>query len=425
MLKDKNNEAILTQELDAFSKIETIQEFEWTDGILGLNINFPEYERNLIYQMWLQKSINYPKFTILHTNKIDQTKLLLGDFSNDSNIILKTYLNKLNFCESTQQSIGWQCDISYLKIKHKKILTSNSKVKLDTLNPFTVIPEAIFNDLFEIIIEESKLNSKEDCKINKDKRLICKCEDPNLFPEILFKIENYQFKLNLREEYDFYFDDEYPCHFKIKILNLKEQKLISDEFNFIFLGTEAIKNSIFSFDLQKRKMGFNQLKDFEVDDLLHSLNNKKNLSTNIITEGNVYLKLIFFLAIIVILIILIGIYNCSNNFRFSFNWNKDDKEDEIRTRKSMDYYKLTDENYVHSSEKFKNRINQKLNCDFNTSAKELNDENNGVLNKTFNNSNSSKNKNYFLLGSSNRKESFVSLKNNSKKHFEMQYLNPK
>ncbi len=419
-----SKEFIKINYLDEFIKIKASREFEWIDGILGLSINYSEYTRNFIYQMWLQNLINFPKLAIFHTKRINNSRLLFGDFSQSSYTILRGYLNNINYCDESKENSEWGCNLSYLRIKHRKVF-SQLKVQIDTSTQYTIFPEFLFENIIDYIIEEAKLNSREDCMINEYSRLICKCHNPNLFPDITLNIENRDLNLSLKDLYDFYSQDLFQCHFKILIQKKDLRDIANDSKNNIVLGTEAIKNSIFSFNFKEKKMGFAQFSDTEVNHIIDSIESQKKNNADIIniSEGNIYKKTVSLIALFVIIVLFIGLYNCSNSLRFSSYFVKD--EAESPNRKSLDYCELTDENYIYSNEKFKNNTHlRKVNSDFHSFNKEEKKQKiNSIKDK--NKSNDLSSKAYFKMESYKRlgrKESFDSEKNNPQVNLEMKNL---
>ena len=319
---------------------------------MGLNINYKEYQRNMIHQLWVQNQINSPEFSFYFSNTPGDSKIFIGNFSKNSE--LNFFFDKIKFCENVNIESNWGCKMESLQIKNRKI-PIKSKIEVDSTSENLVITKNIFEKFFDYILEETKLN-QSDCIIENSK-LACRYLDINLFPDLILQIEGISLSIPLSKMIDFYFESEYPCKFKIIINEANDTENIKD--NVIILGIKSIENSLFSFDIKNRKLGFYQFSENEINVFSKIL--KKKLNKNVYIEkiqeisnsSDFSLKFKFFIGIIAILVIIWGAANYSNHKRF--NYIDNGRKSINHKNDHLDYTKLTDDNFDHFENNYFNK----------------------------------------------------------------------
>lgn len=209
----------------------------------------------------------------------------------------------MNYCKVGDNTKGWACDLNKIEFigYSKATISSISKIIFDTSSPNIVIPLIDYKMFKKSLFEISR---KECIKTPENSQLVCKCDTLDDFPNLKLTISNNPFEILAKDLIEFSLYADYQCRFKI-IFDLE----IEDTWR---LGTAVMKDSLFSFDIAKRKVGYFQ----------HPLNfenflNKENIIIRETEEDPNKVSFIFTLVFLIIL--MFGLFKCANNENFFQN----------------------------------------------------------------------------------------------------------
>jgi hypothetical protein len=148
------------------------------------------------------------------------------------------------------------------------------------------------------------ITKKECIRTSENSQLVCKCDTPDDFPNIKLSIGNNPFEIQTKELIEFSPYTSYQCRLKI-LIDVETEDTWK-------LGTSVLKDSLLSFDVAKRKVGYIQ----------HPLNfenylNKENIIIRETEEAPNKIGFIFALAFLIVL--MFGLFRCANNDKFFQN----------------------------------------------------------------------------------------------------------
>jgi len=274
------------------------------EGIIGLNLHNNPNQKNIIYKLFEQGQISSPRFS-LYLSSGSESRLYIGDYS--QNTVISSLYKQMNFCAVSKKENNWSCSINSIEI-NKKNFPIESKFTLDSALSYLIIPISDFKIIKRQIIEETK----SDCIFNENHQLLCRCTSPDIFPNIRLRIEGNFFEIKLNKLIDFYPKLTYSCRFEIFV--------DMNNYDNWILGANVMKDTLFSFDISSRRIGFYQNPDVK------AFLNKENLV--IYEEGNSEVKIVYIFAIIFILLLLYSMIKCANNENFirGFDWNNSNKD---------------------------------------------------------------------------------------------------
>ncbi len=320
-------------------------------GILGLGLaeSNSEYS-NFVTELHKQGVISAPKFGF-YLSSSDQvnSKFFFGDFSFGT--LLSPFFKLMEFCQVGTTETKWSCDITRLEInRNRRDVTS--KFVIDTASSYLYVPMADFKLIKKFYVD----SAKTECKRNEINQLLCKCKDPSIFPDLNIYINNDAFTIKSNDIIDYFPDLSYQCRFE----------LIIDENNddTWTLGTAALKNTLFSFDFNTRKIGFLQSSE-EVKKLM--------VKDNFIIQepDNTDSKIIYIFCLGFILVIVGALMKFANNQSFVPRTRSDSFDYEnVEDKKTVELIKnkFNDEEYDYDGDlknipsKFEN--SQKNNTDY-------------------------------------------------------------
>lgn len=338
------------------------------DGLIGLNLHNTHSKKNIIYRLYEQGQISSPRFS-LYLSSISESRLFIGDYS--SNTAISGIYRQMHFCNVDSKSSNWSCAVSAIEI-NKKNYVIESKFTLDSGISYLIVPISDFKIIKKQIIEETK----SDCIFNENHQLLCRCGSPNIFPDLKLKIEGGSFEIKLNNLIDFYPKMTYACRFEVFV--------DMNNYDNWILGANVMKDTLFSFDIANRKIGFYQNPDIK------SFVNKENLVIYTEDDGNPKIGYLFALGFIFLL--LYAIIKCSNNEKFMsgnsnnesfelFNGPKNNEtgnkmdllRKDLKNRNSEDFENYSE--YKNLDEKILERKNEIINVDKSNETK-LNVNNN-------------------------------------------------
>lgn len=256
------------------------------DGVMGLGVDMEGDPYNsFIMQLYNQGMISSPKFSFYLTEDTMESRLIIGDIADSSQLIDIT--EKMGFCHVLKNSLYWECSMKSVIINKKESFIS-SKVIFDTGTSFIIIPVSDFK-----LIKEDLLDSANStCALTTMNQLVCQCSSPKIFPNINLVING--FKLNLDNSQLISYEPiyEYQCRFQILIdLNM---------FDSWILGDNALRGVLLSYDLQDKKISFIKAdvpKEITIND-----NNQNN-----------YIFFFYILGLVLIAVFMVGLYKCMNS----------------------------------------------------------------------------------------------------------------
>jgi hypothetical protein len=252
------------------------------DGVLGLG--FPENEfSNVINELHKNKFIGLDRYSLFLAD--DDSKILYGDFSTSSNIGF--IYKQMGYCGATDG----KCEVSAIEI-NKKQVNIDSYVIFDTATPYLIMPVTDFKIFRKGILGES------DCVLNEQHQILCKCLE-NKFNDIKLIISNHPFVIKIERLVRFFADQEYQCRF--------DAFVDMQSYDTWLLGTNVLKDSLISFDLNGKKIGFIQNTKG-----LNSLLVKEEFFTEY-QEDTGDSKFGYIVAVVVIILIMYGLVNFAQN----------------------------------------------------------------------------------------------------------------
>jgi hypothetical protein len=295
------------------------------DGAIGLGLSHlndttssekssekTESHNNFIYQLYSQGYIKQPKFSLYLSSKAAfDSKLFIGDFSQGT--ILSSIYKQMNYCQVSKKTSEWTCETDGIKVNNKKV-PLESFITFDSGRPHTKIPVTDYKIVKKYLIDETNSN----CILGEEDHIECECKNPQDFPDLHITFGINQFIIKTSELIDYQPNSKYQCRFEIRI--------DKENYDTWVLGTSAMRNTLWSFDINSRKIGFVQ--------------NPKDIN-NIISRNDIIIsssdesdtKLGYLFALIFIIIILFAVIKCANGEGFmgmrssSFNFsNHEDKQ---------------------------------------------------------------------------------------------------
>ncbi len=127
----------------------------------------------------------------------------------------------------------------------------NSQLIFDTGTSYVIVPLNDFNIIKKNVIDPISA----DCRFTPNLQLICKCESSSVFPHVKLVIDSAsgisEFIINFEDIIDYYPFLEYQCRFQM-VLDIQ---LFT---NIWILGDSLLRNTLISFDMQKRQIGYVQ-----------------------------------------------------------------------------------------------------------------------------------------------------------------------
>lgn len=347
------------------------------EGLIGLNLHDTQNKKNLIYRLYEQGQISSPRFSLFLSSG-SESRLYIGDYS--QNTAISGLYRQMRFCAVERKSANWSCAVSAVEV-NKKSFAIESKFTLDSGISYLIIPISDFKIIKKQIIEETN----SDCIFNENHQLLCRCATPDIFPDLRLKTEGGSFEIKLNKLIDFYPKMTYSCRFEVFV--------DMNNYDNWVLGANVMKDSLFSFDISARKIGFYQNPDVK------AFANKENLV--IYTEDNADPKIGYMFALGFIFVMLYAIIKCSNNEKFMSGNSANESfeltqgpgsavagnkmemgKKDFQNRKSDDFekyagYKNVEENNLKSNLS----INDNKNVNNNVNSKVLNDSFDDVRNK--------------------------------------------
>lgn len=317
------------------------------DGLVGLNIHNTPNKKNIIYQLYEQKQISSPRFSLFLSSNNAESRLYIGDYS--QNTAISSFYRQMNYCQVGKKESNWSCQMNEIEIDKKKF-NIDSKVTFDSGISYLIIPISDFKIIKKQIIEETN----SDCIFNENHQILCRCSSPDVFPNLKLKIEGGFYQIKLNKLIDYFPKLTYSCRFEVFID-------MNNFDNWIF-GTNVMKDTLFSFDISGRKLGFYQNPDVKL------VLNKENLVISNEETGNPKIGYIF--GIMFILLLLYAVIKCSNNDSFmggllrkSSSFEISNKDNAIKMQDLKKNLKVDDFNkfnYKQFNDKHEENNNQKI-----------------------------------------------------------------
>jgi hypothetical protein len=275
------------------------------DGLIGLNIHNNPNKKNIIYNLYEQGQISSPRYS-LYLSSGSESRLYIGDYS--QNTVISSLYRQMNYCSVGKKEYNWSCNISGIEV-NKKSYFVESKFTLDSGISYLIIPISDFKIIKKQIIEETN----SDCIFNENHQLLCRCSSPDIFPDLRLKTaDGYSpFEIKLNKLIDFFPKLTYSCRFEIFV--------DMNNYDNWILGANVMRDTLFSFDIASRKIGFYQNPDVK------AFVNKENLI--VYSEENGDFKIGYAFALIFVFLLLYSLIKCSNNEKFMSGFDKKNSND--------------------------------------------------------------------------------------------------
>lgn len=268
-----------------------------SDGVLGLGIDVEgDTSNSLIQSLYQQGQISHPFFSFYLTDSKRGSRLYLGDIR--ENFYLEQVFDKMNYCTVKGDSRYWECEIEKLSFKPSYTedqtnitdvpIISMSKVIFDTGTSFLIIPVTDFIFLLPQFTKKAKDNR---CGVTPLMQLICMCDSPKDFDDITITLNhvlasNQKFTIKMENLIEYYPTLSFPCRFELLIDIFMMDSWI--------LGDSVLRDTLITFDMQNRQVGWVQEIDRVSDSFI--------LSQNQIDDGRKENDLIWYIAAIVIVV---------------------------------------------------------------------------------------------------------------------------
>jgi hypothetical protein len=282
-LENNNNQYYMGASNFKFLVVDYESELDGTiaDGVLGLGIDTEGDERmSFIYTLYNQNKINRPQFSFYLTDSKKDSRIYIGDIT--ENFYLKPEFDKMSYCNVNNRSHYWQCDLENIRIKSKSIqnenlnhtfnntlinntLETSSKVIFDTGTSYLIIPVYDFVGILPHFLNNA-LDNK--CGITPYFQFICKCNSPEEFDDIVLHIGSNSFIIPTENIIEFFPTLEYQCRFEI-IIDL----FMMDAW---ILGDSVLRNTLLTFDMNDRRIGYLQDMVRISDDIILSQDNSNS-----------------------------------------------------------------------------------------------------------------------------------------------------
>lgn len=299
-------------------------------GIIGLGLPDPNAEySNYMMDLFSKGVIASPKFGFyLSDSKQEDSKFFFGDFSIGT--LISPFYKQMSYCQVDQYSTKWSCNIDRLEV-NKNIKYTTSNFVIDTATSYIYVPIADFKLIKKFLID----NTQTECVRNEINQLLCKCEDPTIFPDINLSIHNDIFTIKSKHIIDYFPNLPYQCRFEL-IVDFDNDDTWT-------LGTAALKNTLFNFDFYKRKIGFIQFSE-EIRKIMM----RDNLMIEEQDNTEVYFLYLGFLIFIFVVFVKIAkrINRIQNNRSGSFDY---ENMDDIKTVEQIKN-KFNDEEYDYDGD---------------------------------------------------------------------------
>jgi cathepsin D len=238
-----------------------------SDGVLGLGIDLEgDASVSLISMLHLQGQISKPFFSFFLTDSKKGSRLYIGDIT--QNEYLGPLFNQMKFCSVKDNAHYWQCDVQSLsfhsltdKQNSNLELFSSSKVIFDTGTSFLIIPA---NDFILLLPKFSSKALNNKCGITPYLQFICQCSSPRDFDDIRLNLQNSamssEFYIKVENLIQYFPSTSYQCKFEILIDIFMMDAWI--------LGDSVLRDSLLTFDMQKRQIGWVQNIDRLTDSMI-------------------------------------------------------------------------------------------------------------------------------------------------------------
>ena len=301
---NNNNSHIYNQELTAdnfrFLVVNEEKNLSGTiaDGVMGIGINNEGNSQNSFIQtLYKENKIKSPSFSFYLTHNKQKSRLYIGDILENDYIKELFSYTKFNKCSVPSSSNYWLCNINNGIEMYDSNNTntynfqSTSNVIFDSGTSYIIIPRT---DFLQII---THLNSKSDnCKINQNYQLICKCNSPNEFGSFSIKFDNDNiFNISFYNVIDYNSKNYFQCHFQIMVD-------VFDIHTWI-LGDSALRSSLITFNMEKREIKYLQ----NINERINKLRLATSAAVAIETINSYYYDIIYYLLIAVVIFMIISV----------------------------------------------------------------------------------------------------------------------
>ena len=269
------------------------------DGVMGIGINNEgNYKNSFIQTLYKENKIKSPSFSFYLTNNKQKSRLYIGDILENDYIKQLFSYTKFNKCSVPSSSNYWLCNIKNGIEMYDSNYTntynfqSTSNVIFDSGTSYIIIPRTDFLH----IITHLNANSKSDnCKINQNYQLICKCNSPNEFGSFSIKFDNNNiFNISFYDVIDYNSKNFFQCHFQIMVD-------VFDIHTWI-LGDSALRSSLITFNMEKREIKYLQ----NINERINKLRLATSASIAIDTINSYYYDIIYYLLIAVVIFIIVS-----------------------------------------------------------------------------------------------------------------------
>lgn len=262
------------------------------DGVLGLGNNFEGNKHNsFVYQMYLNKIIDKPKFSFVINNISKKSKIIFGsnNINYKSNCSITSGLNYWG-CRFNKIEIKDESNNVYSSIKgiindkdtnnnfNSNTIYSNIAV-FDTGSSFYILPYEYMVNIVESINKYYK-SSNMKCYITEEvNQLVCDCNIHYRNPYFIFYLISdiyYIQQLSIQFKDMLFFNDYSTnmCYY---------EAVASKQLNFFILGDTILRNLIIEFDMENNKINYVEK---------HTLNTSKELEIIYIGRLIIYLGII-------------------------------------------------------------------------------------------------------------------------------------
>lgn len=305
-----------------------------SDGVVGLGMGESNDKNakysNFIIDLYKQGLISAPYFSFyFSSSKFVDSILYIGDFSYNSPI--STLYKRMNYLKVDNKKLNqWGCELNSIEILKKNIPVF-SKILIDTGSSYLTIPVSDYKYIEKYLIDVNNIV----CTRSETNQLLCECDSPSIFSStmnLFLGLENNRYEINFSDLIDFNLEknkdsaSKYKCRFRI-IIDI-------NNLDTWILGTAAMKNTFFSFNMGNDKFGFIQnYRNIE------NLINQPFIVREVVEEPQSKIGYMFVFAFLCLM--MYGLYKCANNEKFVFNFRRSDSlnTNEPEDRKKIELIK--------------------------------------------------------------------------------------
>lgn len=212
------------------------------DGSLSLSFS---NNNNIVNQLYDQQLIGLPRYSMYISQ--NYSMLLLGDYTKEPEL---AYINKMtSYCNSVDN----KCSITGFEYNNKRL-------DIDSYSIFDTERTSLSIPITDYRVFKKYIFNNVECKIKDNGKVACITPDDYKFPIFKIFISDHEFLIDLNSLAN-KVDDDFNTEFDM-IVDM-------NNFDTWRLGTKVLNNTLLSYDMNNKKIGFVQ--DANLEKVLYRL----------------------------------------------------------------------------------------------------------------------------------------------------------